>query len=560
MSGRRVAWLGAVGVAQLAWGMFAAPPTMKVSEVPVGATGEWRTCVEGTVVTTFPMRVVGVMQNSIYPGEAVILCEALDARNKHSGPVAGMSGSPVYVNGRIIGAYAYGPIFQRDQAHFMATPIEVMLKMRQLPMGSWGGSGGGKRFGGGFGKMLAPLTIAGASQRAVAWLAEQLRPYDIMVVEGGNTGLTNIQADLIPGSPVAGVILHGDISVAAVGTVTYREGDTILAFGHPFLQCGPIEMPMAVAEVLAVSHSFMRSYKMSNIGQIVGSIEQDRAPAVVGRIGRYARTVDVRVRTTHPVFGEREYRSRGLRHERFTPMMIMFALIDPLEMALEASRVRTTRYEGRFRFESGEEVAVTNVVDDEREGMAAVSLMRMVGKLLENEFAPLALESVEVRFLFEERVERARVERAWLERSEVRPGEELQVKIEIRPYQGEQRIETVGLRVPEDVRPGEYKVQICDADRAEEGDRVREMKPRSLKGLFEVARRHRRRDWIYVQLVGRTSGLVVGSKVMEALPPSVMARWRDEANASVAEAVLAEVAVPVNGMVRGFHQLLFAVK
>jgi len=548
-----------MAVAGLVQAQFPAPSIMAAGEVPVGATGIWRTCVEGTAVTEFPMRVVGLMHNSIYPGEPVIMCEALDVRNRHSGPVAGMSGSPVYIDGKIIGAYAYGPIYQRDQALFMATPIEAMIKMQKLPMVA--AVGGHERgVARQFSAALAPLAVAGAGPAAMAWLAEELEPLGIMVVEGGNAGVTNIDTELVPGSPVAGVILHGDISAAAVGTVTYRDGNTILAFGHPFLQCGAIEMPMAAAEILAVSHSFVRSYKMSNTGPIVGTILQDRSPAVIGTIGRKPRMIDITVRTVHPVLGEKVYRSRGLRHERFTPMAVMMALMQPLETALDASRIRTTRYTVQMTFDSGDTIALTNMVTDGGEDMAVGNMMSLVRILLQNEFAPAALHAFEITFSFDESVQRATVARAWLDRTTLAPGEDVTVNIELQPYQAPRVAHTAVLRVPDDARSGEYTIQICDAAQAEERDSLPQMRPASLAGLYEVARRRRRSDQLYVRLTGAASGLVVGSHAMPSLPPSALTRWRAEASAPLGEVVLAETTVPAGAVVRGFHQLTCTIK
>lgn len=554
----RIAAVGLAMAGQL-YAEFPAPPIMAAGDVPVGATGVWRTCVEGTAVTEFPMRVVGLMHNSIYPGAPVILCEALDARNRHSGPVAGMSGSPVYIDGKIIGAYAYGSVNQRDQALFMATPIEAMIKMQQLPMTAVAklpeGCGGQR-----FSAALAPVAVAGAGPAARAWLAEQLEPYGIMVVEGGNACVTNIDTELVPGSPVAGVILHGDISAAAVGTVTYRDGERILAFGHPFLHCGAMEMPMAAAQILAVSHSYVRSYKLSNTGPIIGTIYQDRSPAVVGMLGRVPRMVDVTIRTTHPVLGEKVYRSQGLRHERFTPMMIMYALMGPLGMALDASRIRTTWYTLQMSFEGGEGVGLTNVIADGDEGKAIIDMMGVVRTLLQNDYVPTAITRFEMTFAYDEKVQRAMIKGAWLERTVIAAGEDVTVNIELQPHQAPRVVRTAVIRVPEDARPGEYTIQICDAARAEERDGVPQMRPRSLAGMYEVVRRRRRADCVYVRLTGATSGLVVGSQAMPSLPPSAVARWRAEASAPLADVKLAETIIPAGAVVRGFHQLTCTVK
>ncbi len=557
--GLGAALCAAATVAAQALAQFPAPPVMAAHDVPVGATGIWRTCVEGTAITEFPMRVVGLMHNSIYPGEPVILCAALDARNQHSGPVGGMSGSPVYLDGKIIGAYAYGPINQRDQALFMATPIEAMIKMQRLPLqasvSEYAAPGAGA-----YAAALAPLAVAGAGPLATAWLAEQLAPLGIAVVEGGAGGTLEMDTELLPGSPVAGVILHGDISASAVGTVSYRDGDTILAFGHPFLQCGAIEMPMAAARILAVSHSFVRSYKMANTGPIVGSIHQDRSPAVVGTIGRMAPTVAVTVRTVHPVLGEKIYRARGLRSQRFTPMAIMTALMGPLSTGLDASRIRTTRYTVSLGFDSGDTIALTNVAADGAEMGAVITIQSLVGALLNNAFAPNELNSFDVSFEFDESVQRASVTRAWLDRTLLAPGDEFTVHVEVQPYQAARVVHTAVLRVPEDARPGEYSVQICDAARAEERDGLRQMQPDSLAGLQDVARRRRRADQLYVRLTGASSGLIVGGHAMPSLPPSALARWRAEASAPLSDTVLAETVIPAAAVVRGFHHVSCTVK
>ncbi|MCX7003622.1 MAG: hypothetical protein NTV22_10180 [bacterium] len=163
-------------------------PTMAAAAVPAGVTGYWRTAVNGTTVTQFPMRVIGLLHDYIYPGLPVILCEALDPLNKHSGPVGGMSGSPVFVDDKIIGAYAYGPVFQKDQALFMATPIDLMLQLQALgvpPLAALPASGAGagaqterERW------QLAPLNVCGMSPAAVGWLQRQLQPYGIAVMDG----------------------------------------------------------------------------------------------------------------------------------------------------------------------------------------------------------------------------------------------------------------------------------------------------------------------------------------------------------------------------------------
>jgi len=541
-------------------------PTMAAAAVPAGVTGYWRTAVNGTAVTQFPMRVVGLLHDYIYPGLPVILCEALDPLNKHSGPVGGMSGSPVFVDDKIIGAYAYGPVFQKDQALFMATPIDLMLQLQALgvpPLGALPASGAGagaqsarERW------QLAPLNVCGMSPAAVGWLQRQLQPYGIAVMDGVVGGIdTNMSTRMQPGSPLAGIVTYGDICSAAVGTLTYRDGSNIVAFGHPFFRCGAIDMPMAAASILTVTHQVDRSYKIANVGPLVGSIYQDRSPAVAGVLGRFVPMVDVRVRTTHPVLGTNVYRCQAIRHERFTGMALGSIVMSALGAGLEAGANRTVRSRASFVLSSGARICITNIAASwSTDGQIGLPIIATAEAMIQTPWAPAQLNAVDVEIEFLDAVAQVTMTRAWLSAGEARPGERVQVTIECQPFRSNSYVQTVPLFVPRDARPGTYTLHIADAHTADGLDGVMLAKPDSLAALLGLFQRQRQADRVYLKLMAPAAGLVLGANTLAALPPRAAERWRAEAVAPLTQTTLAESSCALPAVVRGALTLALQIK
>ncbi|HEV2320167.1 MAG TPA: hypothetical protein VGV18_10485, partial [Verrucomicrobiae bacterium] len=299
-------------------------PIMPLADIKPGMKGEWHTVVSGTRIDSFPMQVVGVANNFIGPGRPVIICEGLDATNKLTGPVAGMSGSPVYVDGKLLGAYAYGFVFPHDQDLFGVTPIEEMLEVEKYPPAAnpWGnGLMAGAAAPGNpqwlaapvaganvppltemqsvFKPLPTPLFVSGISQRTLQMFGPELNKLGLQLMQAPSGSADPVaNTNLEPGAAVSGVLMSGDFDFAGTGTVTWRDGNRILAFGHPFMQSGPTEMPMATAEILTVVSSIEESFKLLNVGQVVGTIYQDRLTGIAGEVGRMPRTTHVQIDLT----------------------------------------------------------------------------------------------------------------------------------------------------------------------------------------------------------------------------------------------------------------------
>jgi hypothetical protein len=389
-----------------------------------------------------------------------------------------------------------------------------------------------------------------------------MQPYGIAVMDGVIGGVdTNISTRMAPGSPVAGVVTHGDICSAAVGTLTYRDGINIVAFGHPFFRCGAVDMPMAAASILKVTHQVDRSYKIANVGPIVGSIYQDRSPAVAGVLGRMVPMVGVRVRTTHPVLGTNVYRCQAIRHERFTGMALGSIVMSALGAGLEAGANRTVRSRAVFTLNTGARMCITNMVAGWfTDGPIGMPLIGMAEAMIQTPWTAAQLDDVAVELDFLDQVDALTINRAWLSTSQAQPGDLLTVSIEYQPFRSNTFIQTVSLRVPADARPGAYAVQIADARKADELDGVPLAKPDSLPAVLQQFQRQRPADRVYLKLTAPAAGLVVGGNTLAALPPRAAERWRAESVAPLAHMTVAETSSALPAVVRGAITLALQIK
>ena len=367
-------------------------PVMPLSDIKPGMTGEWHTVVSGTRIDSFPMQVVGIAENFIGPQRPVIICKALDPTNIFTGPVAGMSGSPVFIAGKLIGAYAYGFTWPKQQALIGVTPIEAMLEVENgyPPASQFPGTNGQVRvvatadpqwlaaptdganlpslatLQSAMKPLPTPLFVSGVSERTLKRFSPQLAALGLDVMQAPSGTVThNIDNDLKPGSPLAGVLMSGDFHFAGTGTVTWRNGNRILAFGHPFLQSGPTEMPMASAEILTVVQSLARSFKLSNTGPVIGSIYQDRLTAIAGEIGRRVPTTHFEVQLQAPGGRERHFQAEMFQNQMFSPILSAIGLLESLYDTMESEEKQTIFMETTLEIEGHVPVKLSEAASGE---------------------------------------------------------------------------------------------------------------------------------------------------------------------------------------------------
>ena len=290
----------------------AAPPAVTrvfpLSEVKRGLRGVAYTVFEGVNPEPMQVEILGVLKEALGPGQDMILARLHGEKPEYTGVVAGMSGSPVYIDGRLVGALSYRiGQFSKDPIAGI-TPIEYMLAVRDGEVRP-AGSGGLKRASAseGYGQMEiqameTPLVFSGFSQETVDRFGDRFRAMGLTPVAGlGGADAKALQPEaLVPGSAVSAVLVRGDLSMAGTCTVTYVDPTRLLACGHPITQYGPVDMPMTKAEVVATLASPLNAFKIVNTTETVGAFTEDRASAIMGQFGATARMIPVAVEVVPP--------------------------------------------------------------------------------------------------------------------------------------------------------------------------------------------------------------------------------------------------------------------
>jgi hypothetical protein len=565
-------------------------PIMPVPDIQVGMTGEWHTVVSGTRIDSFPMRVIGIAQNFIGPDRPVIICEGLDATNIQTGPVAGMSGSPVYINGKLIGAYAYGFTFPHDQDLFGVTPIEQMLEVEKYPpaQNPWGNNETASTDKGepqwlvapAAGANVPPLTdlqsvmkplptplfASGVSERTLKKFAPQLKQLglDVMQAPSGSSTdyLTNV--DLVPGAAVSGVLMSGDFGFAGTGTVTWRQGNRILAFGHPFLQSGPTEMPMAPAEILTVVSSWLESFKLLNVGPIVGTIYQDRLTGIAGIVGQKPRTTHVEVDVNSPGGAQRRFQGEMFQSQSFSPVLTAIVLLESLSDTMESEERQTMYMDTDMEIDGHAPVKLSDAATGEDGAfMLAINQLMQYDDLLNNESEFPMVKSVVFHVRVVNGFESSALDSLSIDRDEVKPGATLHALIGLRNYRGEPSSIPVSVPIPADLNMEQLQLFVGDADAARELDEP-PVAPRTLDQVLDRLRLMRSHQNICVKLLENTPGLAVEGQNLPDLPPSVIAQFQSP-NVSLQKATLShttlwETNFPAEGTFSGQITLPVRIK
>jgi hypothetical protein len=566
-------------------------PIMPLSDIKPGMNGEWHTVVSGTRIDSFPMQVVGIAQNFIGPDRPVIICRGLDATNVSTGPVAGMSGSPVYIDGKLIGAYAYGFLYPHDQDLFGVTPIEQMLEVEKYPpvANPWGENDLAQASGNGAPQWLAapaadanlpplpdlqslmkpvptPLFVSGVSERTLKRFEPQLSRLGVEIMQapsGGSDSLTN--TDLVPGAPVSGVLMSGDFDFAGTGTVTWRQGHRILAFGHPFMQSGPTEMPMASAEIITVVNSWIRSFKLLNVGPVVGTIYQDRLTAIAGEIGRMPRTTHVEVDVSSPGGKERCFRGEMFQSESFSPILTAIALLESLYATMESEEKQTVYMDTDVEIDGHAPIKLSDAASSDQDGafMLAFQQLFLYDRLLSNPFEFPMVKSLVFHARIVNAIESSRLDSLNLDRDEVKPGSTLHAVIGLRNFRGEPSSIPISVPIPADLSASQLQLFVGDADAANALDQP-PVSPRTLDQVLDRLRLTRSHQNICVKLLETTTGVAVQGQNLPDLPPSVVAQFESPntnlEKATLNHTTLWETNFPVPGTFSGQITLPVRIK
>lgn len=554
---------------------------VSIHDIPRGSKGHGVSVFEGERLERFEVEAIGVMKNTS-PRIDYLLVKLSGRGLERSGVIAGMSGSPVYFDGKLAGAVAFAWPFSHD-AIGGVTPID---EMRAIPAvaaaapavpSAFSGrdpaqllaqtADAGERLAAALAP-LAPTRLEAGGRSGLVWSAAGFGSATRGLLEGhlgalapmgGGAGGSGAQLEtrpLEPGEAVAAVLVDGDFALAATGTVTDVVGDRVLAFGHPFLSMGPTRIPMARAEILTVLSSSYSSFKISNTGPIVGALDADYRAGIAGTIGAEAPMVPLSLRV-RAGGQEQAFAVRLAKVPLMTPILAAVTMLGAQEAIAGTFGVAGIDVRARFDLEGFDDLTLRQSFDGVNAStQSAVAVMSWASFVLDNGFAAVGLEGIEVELDIHPTARTETIVGGWASRSRAKPGEEVTILLETAPWRGGGTTRrSITVRIPDEAPAGRISYLVGDGATL---DAVRLAFEKPAPQRFEQALRivsgfHSRRDLLVLSVVP-APGLSIDGEVMPNLPGSIQGLWSAAAPGSATRlglAVLSEAVLPAFAPLEG---------
>jgi SpoIVB peptidase S55 len=539
--------------------------TIGVDQIRTGMRGVAYTVFEGIKPEPMDVEVLGVLHNVNGPKGDIILIRLHGTKVEYTGVVAGMSGSPVYLDGKLAGALAFriGEFSKEPIAG--VTPIASMLEINALDRspaeeaaaarpqvnsgaGKTSAPGGAVALGNStqdFANYLkpieTPLVFNGFSEDAVRRFAPEFASAGIVPVMGAGAVSDDKQPEpLEPGSAVSAILVRGDMDIAATCTVTYIDPQRLLACGHPLLQFGAVDLPMNKAQVLATLPSPLNAFKIVNTTEQAGAFVQDRHTGIMGVFNKQPEMIPVTL-TIHASTGnsstangasgaqKKEFHYEVLNNPRLSPVAIMATVFNALHGVNEYGEEITYRLSGTINVKGFPEVALKNMFAPAENGQpaamqAALTLGDRFGRIYDNAFSAPAVQSVKLDFDLVRERRWARLESARTDVTEARPGDQVMVETVLTPYRGERLVQSIAVRIPPSASKGTLRILVSDGETLDRVGRVNPAFGRKLDLASTIAllNKEHTNNRVYVSLLEADPEARVADKVMPTLPISVM--------------------------------------
>jgi hypothetical protein len=579
------------------------PAIIPLNQIHEGMKGTALTVFQGVKPESMDVEVLGVMHNVNGPKGDIILVRLHGTKPEYTGVVAGMSGSPVYFDGKLAGALAFriGEFSKEPIAG--VTPIEEMLEINALdhrpapartnapaangPANSSNQNGTTQTASPGEGSarpaqdysnylkpIETPLVFNGFSNETLQRYASQFAAAGIVPVMGIGSASDRKQPEPIEaGSAVSAVLVRGDMDIAATCTVTYVDPQRLLACGHPLLQFGEVDLPMTKATVLATLPSPLNAFKIVNTTETVGAFVQDRQNGIMGVPGRESKMIPVTVALHNgPGPATKEFHYEVLNNARLSPLAMMATVFNALHGTNEYGEDITYRMNGVLSVKGYPDVVLRNMFAPQDNGqpaaaLAAATIGDRFGRIYTNAFDVPDVQGVKLDFDLVRERRSARLEAARTDMTEARPGDQIMVETVIRPYRGERLVRQIAIRIPTSTSKGTLRILVSDGDTL---DRMHRGTPMMNHGLglaptIALLNKERANDRVYVSLLDSGPEAMVADKVMPTLPLSVM-NVMDNMRGTQDMVVLGESSVseastePLDYVVSGAQMLTISIK
>jgi hypothetical protein len=566
---------------------------MPLDQIKAGQMGKGRTVFEENKIEEFDAEILGVLTN-VQPKRSIILARLRGGKLETAGVIAGMSGSPIYIDGKLAGAVAYSFPYAKEAVAGI-TPIGEMLSLVREKPQTEPPSGTAIPFTSSLslddlfelrrdvlippaesliadGRTLSPLKIplvfGGFSSRIMEKAGPFFSRLGFQPVRSGATGgqasgETASEPALRSGDPVTVQLVTGDLDLSAVGTVTYVDGNKVFAFGHPLYNLGPVDYGMAKAKILTVVASLDSSFKLAATGDTIGAFIQDRTGGALGEVGRTPHLVPLNVQMLGEGGEIREFHVNLVNDTILTPLLVNMSLQTILGSEDRSVGDLSLAFDSHIYLDNGQSVHLEDLFSGSFDS-AAIDLSGLMTAvvyfLTSNEFQSVGIHRLDVAVRSEERPRLASLERVWLDKYEASPGEPISVKVYFRTFRGERQVEEVSLFAPNLPLGSEFQLIVGDAASMHQVEtsqyRSAGIVPRSLGQIIRLLNNLRKNSRIYFKIIASKPGLFLKGEEMPNLPPAMKSLFASPRAAASSPteltlSTLGEFQIPIPYVFRG---------
>jgi hypothetical protein len=581
-----------VGLLVLSLASQAASPIMPLAQVKAGMKGKGKTVFAGTKIEEFDAEVIGVLSN-VQPKRSVILARLAGKGLESTGVISGMSGSPVYIDGKLIGAVAFSFSYAKE-AMAGITPIEEMLALDKAPQVPRPGLSGQVPIRGSMsledlsalyratfaartasstdGQPVVPLSVPLVFSGFSPWAFERAKSFfadmGFRPVRSGMGGppaqdSAPPAASLEEGDAIGVQLIGGDLDISAVGTVTYVNGSKVLAFGHPFYNLGAVDYAMTRATVLTIVPSLESSFKMAVSGPVIGRISQDRTSGALGEIGKLPELIPLNISLTDGPLDRKEFKLKLTDDKFLTPALVNLAVSSLITGEERAYGYLSLDFDGDIYLDRGTSIHLEDLFSGNYD-TSATSLSGLLAAIVyylgNNEFRDVGIFRIDLNVRATEEARLCALEKVLLDKYEVSPGEKIEIKVYYRTFKEETLVENVTFVAPALPAGTEFQIVVGDAATMQQTERsqyrVPDFVPRSLSQLIRILGNLRKNNRIYFKILAPKPGIFLKGEEMPNLPPTLKSmftspRASSSAPMDLTRSTLGEFQLPVPYVFRG---------
>lgn len=593
----------------------ASSAVMPIDEVRPGMTGVGRTVFDGDRREDFKVHILGVLRNIIGPQRNLIVARLEGGPLDRTGVMQGMSGSPVYIDGRLIGAISYSigafskepiagitPIGEMTETAALAARQPAVARHElELPLTRdafaaalratyqrlrpfaerpsdidalglpWTDAG---RVGALLRPIATPVVMGGFDDAATALVGGAFADAGFLPIAAGvgsdepsRSGPSAGAPRLEPGDAIGVSLISGDLEIGGTGTVTHVDGDRVYALGHPFFNLGPTAFPMTRARVYSLLPSLMSSFKITAIGEVIGTIEQDRATTIAGRLGPGPKMIPIKLTLDSKRGIRKTFAFNVVNDQLFTPLLTYVTIFNTLASYERQFGAATYTVTGKARVKGHPDVAFEDLFTGDNSLVGTATYVAgPITVLLANDLEKVDIDGIEIAIASAEEPRRAKLERVWLDDARPRAGRTSTLKVLTRTYRGEEQVRSLPIDIPPNAS-GQLTLLVSDGaflSQWEQREVRRPMPPQSVAQMIRTFNNSRKNNRLYVRLIVAGQGAVVEGETLPALPPSVLAVLESDRNGGsfvpLRNAVIGEWEIPTDVAVVGSRQLSIAVE